>query len=963
MSALTPFFFSWVDADQTTFTAHQEVVDEEIFAFEIKHDEGQTPTLDLTIKNPRIGLLAPGRKQWAWLAYQPPDGSGVVPLFFGVLIGVPSDLFAEKITLRFISRSRSYIADKQAVAETMKVRPYWDPVFLDVKHRDDPDSILEGWSSLWHIDRTTLATTASDILTGEDGTIVFEEEDALYNNVSLQLEQPPLTNIQVQATVNWTQRCNGFVSGPDVNLATYTGESFLSQWPKPGAGLGSGWFVETSFADDVYRINLTSMWSYSHSWSTDAPMLDCSTNSMSASASGPSCAGLSQQMTWLGKAGYCNPYDDPPANEGASANWTGMIVPLWWINCTWELYYQAKRSFTENLTFNVTAHTQAILTAPTVEQNTELITITGVNVGEQLELIDAWTDIAGKYVERGFIIFPNNPTTPGGLSYQVCVVAGTAGSVEPVFSDLPGTITLDGQATNEASYCTVKPGTGGTQFTLTTPSTFSDQQGPILFYPNNVPSDIAYTTRFWVHVIDATTVSLALSLADEQAGRFISTADISGNTFYLYAPRGVLWASMGTAPLAQPPGWTDSSNIPLGEIIYAVPKYFDVAAGNWKDFDFGAYLMCISAGETNSAYQEFTYTPARAVSDEVAPAPVTISYIKGPGWTETDQSGGGGTVIFWGDFNVGDGFTDGSVTWVFLGATPSFLGIPAGGTPIHVTANNYFPTDRGLWSVEYLLCKARARLRLRSRAVKVSWECPFDLAIGLSCRMNATLYDPRLPGGVATGKVISYSLKADGNSGSLLGHVEIGCAVGYGETITAVPGTPEYTTAAGYMQAGYQRYDGVVIPIAAATIGYTPPEYAPFDDGLLFPLQSLPTAGNPNGTFAKFTLEEQAAKIQAAMIAAAGVAESQAIQGQTFTQITRGSGVTTTYSTQSSNTQMEVLFNNSDKTVAHVMAANPIVWEIDIKPVTNGPFEGSYGVSVSVLEVPKGIDLEAPSHV
>ncbi len=221
--SLAPFFFAWVYEDQTTFDpATMNVVDEDIYDMEIKHDEGQIPSLDLTIRNPRVGLLAPGRKVWAWLSYQPPTAEAVaainelyglesgnayvfpciIPLFFGVLVGIPTSLFAELITLKFIARSHTYIEDKQAVAETMKIRPFYDPIWLDDRHRDDPDSILEGWPRLWHVDRTTLVTTASDIITGEDGVVTFTEDDGFYEGVEFTLDQAPLSIVEVEATVN-----------------------------------------------------------------------------------------------------------------------------------------------------------------------------------------------------------------------------------------------------------------------------------------------------------------------------------------------------------------------------------------------------------------------------------------------------------------------------------------------------------------------------------------------------------------------------------------------------------------------------------------------------------------------------------------------------------------------------------------------------------------------------------------
>src|ERR1035437_2389410 len=216
-----PFTFYWANASETTFNAStMNVANEEICSFEIKHDEGQIPTLDIIIKNPRIGLLAPGRKVWAWLAWQ---GAGaytgtLVPIFFGVLVGVPTSLFQEKVTIQFIARSPQFIANKQALAETMKSSPYYDPIFIETSKRDDPDTILEGWSALWHIDRLTGVISASDVLVGEDGTVTYDQDHALYDSVSLQLGQPPLTNIRVEASVNWTQRFSGYFTMPTLSM-------------------------------------------------------------------------------------------------------------------------------------------------------------------------------------------------------------------------------------------------------------------------------------------------------------------------------------------------------------------------------------------------------------------------------------------------------------------------------------------------------------------------------------------------------------------------------------------------------------------------------------------------------------------------------------------------------------------------------------------------------------------------
>ena len=166
------------------------------------------------------------------------------------------------------------------------------------------------------------------------------------------------------------------------------------------------------------------------------------------------------------------------------------------------------------------------------------------------------------------------------------------------------------------------------------------------------------------------------------------------------------------------------------------------------------------------------------------------------------------------------------------------VGVPLsdGSLPIGDLRNrSYFSTDRGLQSLEYLLNRARSQLMASGRAVTVSWDCSFERAKQLSCRKNALLHDPRLPGGQALGKIVKYSLALDGESGKPLGHVEIACSIGYGGSVLPVAGEPTYVET-GYVDDGYQFNDGQIVPLDAGDIAYTVPVDAPNDDGLHFPL-------------------------------------------------------------------------------------------------------------------------------
>lgn len=846
------YSFAWVDETQTTWDAStMAVFDENVLSFAVKHDEGQIPTLEIVVKNPRIGLLAPGRKVWAWFGWYNPATAIYEPLFFGVLIGVPTSLFQEKVTLQFQARSPNYIQNKQALAETMKTFPFYDPIWLETGKRDDPDSILEGWSAVWHVDRLTQAITASDMLIGEDGNVEFLESQALYNSVSLSLGQPPLTNVRMEATVNWTQRSSGFFSIPDVVISSYTGSSLLDDWPKPGAAIGGGYKCEASFVIDTYFISETPTTTYNSSWTNSDPNPDqCSNASQSQASTGPALLSpnpLSCVLTGYFQSGVCFPDSDPPQNIPLHMQYTGMIIPLWNVSMSMTMRYDSSRQYSEVLAFDMTANTQGILASPLVSQNTELMTISSVDVGQPLLEVDAWSDFTSKHVALAQIVFPNNPTTPGGLAFQICVVAGTAGAVEPVFSDIVGTTVTDGSVT---------------------------------------------------------------------------------------------WASMGLSPLTSAAPWSPASFVPLGQIILLQNQVFNNFTGTFEDIPGqSTYYICTGAGQTNSLYTVFSYEPPISSNVQAPPALRNINYIAQPEFVT----------------GVGAQVTDGSVRWTVLGVTPTLLGIPIGGTVDTVTANNYFPTARGIVSVEYLIAKVRARLRFRSRAVTVGWDCPFALATVLSCRKNASLFDPRLPGGAATGKVTSYTLTG-GSDGKFRGHVEIGCAIGFGDSIAEITGTPEYANA-GYVQVGYQIYDGAQGANGSGDTTFTKPRYSPFDDGLVFPLtwNDISDGGIISGTLAAQTKAIQASFAAARTLAWLGTLGGTITTGNTTSSV---SGINPTEAWQITREQIALTTQNTP----YVMAANPISWTTLLKPCAgNGPFGGSYSITVSPLVIPQGINLEAPS--
>ena len=265
-------YFAWVEASETTFEAAHLRWDEAVFSFTLAQEEGDPATLTAVIRRPRneagdpIGLLGPGRKIWAWFAL---DCGPALIKFRGRLVGIPTSIFEELVTLEFVAKPVDVVAQKEALANTLRVLPHYDEAVIEESRRTDPDVVLEGYTKIWHFDRETHVLTVSDEISGEDGLIEFdgasEDGKVLYDGLGLTLTSGPLSRVDVIAEYSWTQQARGTVdltnylishwqsvNNPSLSAVRGAIPSLnASDWPKHGTGIGEGWEVAESTAQEL----------------------------------------------------------------------------------------------------------------------------------------------------------------------------------------------------------------------------------------------------------------------------------------------------------------------------------------------------------------------------------------------------------------------------------------------------------------------------------------------------------------------------------------------------------------------------------------------------------------------------------------------------------------------------------------------------------------------------------------
>lgn len=390
--AIGEFYFAYADEGETFNSVTHAVNDEEVLSFRFVHQEGDFAQLEVDIRNPRIGLLNVGRARWAFLSFHH-EVDGVVCFFYGRIIGVPTNLFDEVVTVSYLARPEDYVDLKAALADTLKVAPFWDEIFIAKDRTDDPDAALESRAAMWYIDPVTHTVSISSVIAGEDGTVELDEDEFFVENFSLSLNQSPSNHVIVKGSVSWDQTLNSFKGspidvmpkimpsfpltipgvGPPVHLvSSFTFKGLQSSWPKPGAKINGGYIVRGGELEDVSFLAVPQIeldWYFANQESPfDPPVLPAALPQGSI-VFVPKVTG----KWWSGET------------AGFDIQVEVVFAALGLGKGTLTLDYDVVREYTENLTIELKTSTQPIVTE---DQAPILISINGNKVSDYLKKAD-----------------------------------------------------------------------------------------------------------------------------------------------------------------------------------------------------------------------------------------------------------------------------------------------------------------------------------------------------------------------------------------------------------------------------------------------------------------------------------------------------------------------------------------------------------------------------------------------
>lgn len=360
-------FFAWVDKDTAFDPDLHSVEDEVIYSVAIEQAEGDFATLTMEIDNPGVGLLSPGRQQWAWLSE---DGA---PLFYGRVDAAADDIISEVIQVVLIAEPEDIAALKEALAATLRVLPYYDKAWIQ-QDAENPDIVLETRTAHFDVDRTTHALSIVDFTNPGGVDYEITESEHFYDAMKTAKTGVPLKRGRIKATAKWRQKAQGTVdlteklykaalaSGSVFNypaIGSFTSAGMVEDWPEPFKSLNGGWemaadsyaYIEPGLPSGFYPVTYIDK-------SDETIVNDAGNAAVVTDAGGTPTFGITVDVP--NQSQYGNPLQSPTTLF--NANWVEYQIsfPIVPITQKFTIAYDADRERTETIDISLSADVQSL---------------------------------------------------------------------------------------------------------------------------------------------------------------------------------------------------------------------------------------------------------------------------------------------------------------------------------------------------------------------------------------------------------------------------------------------------------------------------------------------------------------------------------------------------------------------------------------------------------------------------
>lgn len=267
--------FAWLAAEGEAFdpVAHRRR-DLPIKTVNVREEEG-VDAHAVTIETMLMPVAALAGKGWALLSYGLRDGT-LVPICRMKRRPMPAGDAEAELSVEFYARPSDWMNRRDVGLQPLKVRPFYEPLFIAPGRRSDPVEILDGHRRIGHFDRVTGAYTTPELLGLGLPVKVLRKADIIGHRsgggLKVRRVKEPLAGVQVNIGMAWQQADDGYIdltpelreAFPDGAVGDWTGtapsatkrvpagvistltpDNLVSAMPKAGSGLGgaSGYTV------------------------------------------------------------------------------------------------------------------------------------------------------------------------------------------------------------------------------------------------------------------------------------------------------------------------------------------------------------------------------------------------------------------------------------------------------------------------------------------------------------------------------------------------------------------------------------------------------------------------------------------------------------------------------------------------------------------------------------------------